>query len=69
MPHDPYASFLGCRNRTAECHANCDGYQSREQEKQIAYALRETLQSAVPDHAGYKAILNKRARHAQLKGR
>ena len=67
--HDPYVSCRGCPNRHAGCHVTCDGYQSREAEKEIRYALKERAQAAVPDHAGYKKILRDRQRHEQMKGR
>ena len=67
--HDPYKSCRGCPTRHTGCHVTCDGYQSREAEKEIRYALKERRQAAVPDHAGYKKILRNRQRHEQMKGR
>jgi hypothetical protein len=69
MPHDPYKSCYGCPKPRPCDRSACDGWQSREAEKEIRYALKERAQAAVPDHAGYKKILRDRQRHNQMKGR
>ena len=69
MANDKYKTCRGCPDRTEDCHATCDGYQSREAEKEIRYAMKERKQAAVPDHAGYKKMLRNRQRHNQMKGR
>ena len=66
---DPYKACRGCPNPRPCDRSACDGWQAREAEKQIRYALKERKQAAVPDHAGYKKILRDRQRHDQMKGK
>lgn len=66
--HDPYKSCWGCPKPRPCDRSACDGWQSREAEKQIEYDLRLRKQKSTPEHAGYKQILRVRARHHQMRG-
>ena len=66
---DPYVSCLGCPMPRPCDRGACAGWQYREAIKREKYAEKERRQAAVPDHAGYKKILSRRARHEQMKGR
>ena len=68
MANDKYKTCLGCPDRAVGCRATCDGWQAREAEKQIRYDLHLHMHASIPDHAGYKKILNRRMRKAQMKG-
>ena len=69
MANDKYKTCQGCPDRAVGCRMTCDGWQSREAEKEIRYDLHLRRQAAVPDHAGYKKMLRNRQRHNQMKGR
>ena len=69
MPHDPYKSCWGCPKPRPCDRSACDGWQSRQAEKQIRYDLREKSYASRPVHKGYFKMVEKRRRDNQLKGK